>query len=81
VGTSPFLEGLGSRFDFSTMVSIAGLWYVWNAYLSGFVPTTIVQDLVNNVNGLGRSSEMEAQISSIIHKIQEMQDSQIQNIY
>ena len=141
VGTSPFLEGLGtrlsayhcfylnktkSRFDFGTMVSIAGFWYIWQAYLvsvyfiflvffflfifwnldnliffhleslnggwplkifvilsfsshydmlilhgnghhiinifiwpcpptkSDFVPTTIVQDIVNNVGGFGR---------------------------
>ena len=33
VGTSPFLEGLGSRFDFSSMITIAGFWYIWQAYL------------------------------------------------
>jgi hypothetical protein len=33
VGTSPFLEGLGSRFDFGSMVTIAGFWYIWQAYL------------------------------------------------
>ena len=69
------------------MVSIAGFWYIWQAYLVGgllisfyhrcdhliilfslinilppyqfptksdFVPTTIVQDIVNNVGGFGR---------------------------
>ena len=33
VGTSPFLEGLGSRFDFGSMITIAGFWYIWQAYL------------------------------------------------
>ena len=33
VETSPFLEGLGSRFDFGSIVTIAGFWYIWQAYL------------------------------------------------
>ena len=33
VGTSPFLEGIGSRFDFPTLVVIAGLWFIWQNYL------------------------------------------------
>lgn len=76
VGTSPFLEGLGSRFDFGTMVSIAGLWYVWQAYLSDFVPTTIVQDIVNNVGGFGRSSDKSSdQLLEILRVISQMQES------
>jgi len=65
VGTSPFLEGLGSRFDFGSMVTIAGLWYIWQAYLSGFVPTSIVQDLVNNIGVFGRSAKSDPKIQDV----------------
>jgi len=76
VGTSPFLEGLGSRFDFGTMVSIAGFWYIWQAYLSDFVPTTIVQDIVNNVGGFGRSSDESAdKLLKIVQLISQLQES------
>ena len=32
-GTSPFLEGLGSNFDFGSMATLLGLWYLWQQYL------------------------------------------------
>jgi len=58
------------------MVSIAGLWYVWQAYLSDFVPTTIVQDIVNNVGGFGRSSDKSSdQLLEILRVISQMQES------
>jgi len=69
VGTSPFLEGLGSRFDFGSMVTIAGFWYIWQAYLSGLVPTSIIQDLASNLGNFGRSADSDTRISDIINKI------------
>jgi len=73
VGTSPFLEGLGSRFDFGSMVTIAGFWYIWQAYLSGLVPTSIIQDLANNVGNFGRSADSEAKISQLVNLLKTYQ--------
>ena len=33
VGTSPFLQSLGSVFDFPSMAAVAGAWFVWQNYL------------------------------------------------
>jgi len=71
VGRSPFLEGLGSRFDFSTMVTIAGLWYIWQAYLSDLVPNTILQDFVNSI---GRSATTETVIKQLLRDIADMEE-------
>ena len=33
VGTSPFLQSMGSVFDFPSMLAAAGFWFVWQNYL------------------------------------------------
>ena len=33
VGTSPFLQNMGSVFDFPSMLAAAGFWFVWQNYL------------------------------------------------
>ena len=33
VGTSPFLQTMGSVFDFPSMAAVAGAWFVWQNYL------------------------------------------------
>jgi len=70
VGTSPFLEGIGSRFDFPTLVVIAGLWFIWQNYLASLVPTTILSDFVAS---LGRSNEDYNRIK-LIQMIQMLND-------
>ena len=71
VGTSPFLQTMGSVFDFPSMAAVAGAWFVWQNYLVShsrdcrlqshciqvnLVPTTVLSDFVSSLN-LGRSSE------------------------
>ena len=36
VGTSPFLQSMGSVFDFPSMLAVAGFWFVWQNYLVFF---------------------------------------------
>ena len=36
VGTSPFLQNMGSVFDFPSMLAAAGFWFVWQNYLVNF---------------------------------------------
>ena len=33
VGISPFLQNMGSVFDFPSMLAAAGFWFVWQNYL------------------------------------------------
>merc|ERR1719282_985891 len=63
IGTSPFLQSLGSRFDFPSLAAIAGLWFVWQNYLVNLVPTTVLSDFVNS---LGRANNHEIS-DDIIH--------------
>ena len=51
VGTSPFLQNMGSVFDFPSMLAAAGLWFVWQNYLVKIkllVLLTLTVSYINN---------------------------------
>jgi len=66
IGTSPFLQSLGSRFDFPSLAAIAGLWFVWQNYLVNLVPTTVLSDFVNSL-GRANNHEISDDIIHLLH--------------
>ena len=56
VGTSPFLQQLGSRLDFPALVTLAGAWFAWQAFGAGAVPTSLLPDLVSSLGRAAPSS-------------------------
>jgi hypothetical protein len=75
-----FLHAVSSSFDYNSLITLAGLWFVWNAYLVNQVPTTILLDAFNAVTNTGRdlqdrggqavdSSRLEKDLSDLIQRL------------
>jgi len=69
--TESALDGFQSSVDLSSLLTIGGLWLIWQVYLSGsgLIPSTSLNELWNNIGNYGREdNSLDSEILEILSK-------------
>jgi len=72
------LDGFQSSVDLSSLLTIGGLWLIWQVYLSGsgLIPSTSLNELWDNIGNYGRrDTSLDSEILEILKKSMDLYSS------